>query len=212
MHISCCTIFLILEPCVFKGGLVRIHDSILMAESKYKCLLISEQTTARDVIKLLFHCYGLEPEPCSSSPNSGSSPGNSVGPGLVPAANSSSVPAGIISGSPEVVDKYCLYEHIPPVQRKLEAEEYPVYVQSQWNQPEKSRLVLRLVEEIEVDAVFARPARIIEVEDHCQLGQDDSMLMHLDTSYCSSGESTASSEFSALRFRDSPMSASSRYV
>ena len=186
---------------------MRIHDSILMAESKYKCLLISEQTTARDVIKLLFHCYGLEPEPCSSSsPSSGSSPGNSVGPGLVPAANSSSVPAGIISGSPEVVDKYCLYEHIPPVQRKLEAEEYPVYVQSQWNQPEKSRLVLRLVEEIEVDAVFARPARIIEVEDQLQ---DDS-LMHLDTSYCSSGESTASSEFSALRFRDSPMSASSR--
>ena len=187
---------------------MRIHDSILMAESKYKCLLISEQTTARDVIKLLFHCYGLEPEPCSSSPSSGSSPGNSVGPGLVPAANSSSVPAGIISSSPEVVDKYCLYEHIPPVQRKLEAEEYPVYVQSQWNQPEKSRLVLRLVEEIEVDAVFARPARIIEVEDQLQ---DDS-LMHLDTSYCSSGESTASSEFSALRFRDSPMSASSRYV
>ena len=28
-----------------KGGLVRIHDSILMAESKYKCLLISEHTT-----------------------------------------------------------------------------------------------------------------------------------------------------------------------
>ena len=28
-----------------KGGLVRIYDSILMAESKYKCLLISEHTT-----------------------------------------------------------------------------------------------------------------------------------------------------------------------
>ena len=26
-----------------KGGIVRIHDSILMAESKYKCLLISDQ-------------------------------------------------------------------------------------------------------------------------------------------------------------------------
>ena len=140
-----------------------------MAESKYKCLLISEQTTARDVIKLLFHCYGLEPE--------------------------------------TQVDKYCLYEHLPPVQRKLEADECPVYVQSQWNQPDKSRLVLRLTEEME-DSVFARPARIIEVEDH-SVDQEDS-LMHLDTSYCSSGESTASSEFSALRFRDSPMSASSR--
>ena len=43
-----------------KGGLVRIHDSVLMAESKYKCLLISEQTTVREVITILFHCYGLE--------------------------------------------------------------------------------------------------------------------------------------------------------
>jgi len=43
-----------------RGGLVRIHDSVLMAESKYKCLLISEQTTVREVITILFHCYGLE--------------------------------------------------------------------------------------------------------------------------------------------------------
>ena len=146
-----------------KGGLVRIHDSVLMAESKYKCLLISEQTTARDVIKLLFHCYGLE----------------------------------------DSLDKYCLYEHIPPVQRKLEPDEFPVYVQSQWTNSEKSRLVLRLEDEHEETAsqVFARPARVISEEDE----------MNLDTSYCSSGESTASSsEFSALRFRDSPMSASSR--
>lgn len=43
-----------------KGGIVRIHDSILMAESKYKCLLISDQTTVGEVISILFHCYGLE--------------------------------------------------------------------------------------------------------------------------------------------------------
>ena len=43
-----------------KGGLVRIHDSVLMAESKYKCLLISDQTSVREVINILFHCYGLE--------------------------------------------------------------------------------------------------------------------------------------------------------
>merc|ERR1712141_346217 len=43
-----------------RGGLVRIHDSVLMAESRYKCLLISEQTTVREVITILFHCYGLE--------------------------------------------------------------------------------------------------------------------------------------------------------
>jgi hypothetical protein len=149
-----------------KGGLVRVHDSILMAESKYKCLMISEQTTARDVIKLLFHCYGLTSEADGE------------------------------------VDKYCLYEHISPnaIQRRLESDEYPVYVQSQWVYPDQSRLVLRLIEE--ECSVFARPARIIEV--------DSPEDMHLDTSYCSSGESTASSEFSALRFRDSPMSASSR--
>ena len=43
-----------------KGGLVRIHDSVLMAESKYKCLLISDNTTVNEVISILFHCYGLE--------------------------------------------------------------------------------------------------------------------------------------------------------
>ena len=43
-----------------RGGLVRIHDSVLMAESKYKCLLISENTTVREVVTILFHCYGLE--------------------------------------------------------------------------------------------------------------------------------------------------------
>lgn len=43
-----------------RGGLVRIHDSVLMAESQYKCLLISENTTVGEVINILFHCYGLE--------------------------------------------------------------------------------------------------------------------------------------------------------
>jgi hypothetical protein len=43
-----------------RGGLVRIHDSVLMAESRYKCLLISEHTTVREVVTILFHCYGLE--------------------------------------------------------------------------------------------------------------------------------------------------------
>ena len=43
-----------------KGGLVRVHDSVLMAESKYKCLLISTETTVRDVIRILLSCYSLE--------------------------------------------------------------------------------------------------------------------------------------------------------
>ena len=43
-----------------KGGLVRVHDSILMAESKYKALLIAEHTTVEDVVRILLNCYGLE--------------------------------------------------------------------------------------------------------------------------------------------------------
>jgi len=43
-----------------KGGLVRVHDSVLMNESKYKSLLISEDTTVEEVVRILLHCYGLE--------------------------------------------------------------------------------------------------------------------------------------------------------
>lgn len=43
-----------------KGGLVKVHDSILMAESKYKCLLIAEHTTVEEVVRILLHCYNLE--------------------------------------------------------------------------------------------------------------------------------------------------------
>ena len=43
-----------------KGGLVKVYDSVLMEESQYKCLLISEETSVEDVIKLLLYCYGLE--------------------------------------------------------------------------------------------------------------------------------------------------------
>ena len=42
-----------------KGGLVRIHDSILMAESKYKCLLISEHTTGElhPIVIFFYHTF-----------------------------------------------------------------------------------------------------------------------------------------------------------
>ena len=50
-----------------KGGLVRIHASVLMPESKYKCLLLSESTTVAEVIRILFHCYGLESKRGSGS-------------------------------------------------------------------------------------------------------------------------------------------------
>ena len=39
---------------------MRIYDSVLMSGSVYKSLIISEITTVRDVIRLLFRCYNLE--------------------------------------------------------------------------------------------------------------------------------------------------------
>ena len=42
------------------AGLVRVYDSVLMAESKYKALLVSENTTVEEVVRMLFHCYGLD--------------------------------------------------------------------------------------------------------------------------------------------------------
>ena len=42
-----------------KGGLVRVYDSVLMKESNFKSLLISSDTTVEDVVRILFHCYGL---------------------------------------------------------------------------------------------------------------------------------------------------------
>ena len=46
-----------------KGGLVRVYDSVLMTESQYKSLLISDETTVEDVVRILFHCYGMEQLP-----------------------------------------------------------------------------------------------------------------------------------------------------
>ena len=43
-----------------KGGVVKVHDSILMEESQYKCLFISEETSVEEVINILLHCYGME--------------------------------------------------------------------------------------------------------------------------------------------------------
>ncbi|XP_043193154.1 uncharacterized protein LOC122391487 [Amphibalanus amphitrite] len=40
-----------------RGGLVKVFDSVLMAGSKYKSLLISERTTVDQVIQLVLNCY-----------------------------------------------------------------------------------------------------------------------------------------------------------
>ncbi|XP_037069322.1 uncharacterized protein LOC119090599, partial [Pollicipes pollicipes] len=39
------------------GGLVKVFDSVLLAESKYKSLLVSERTTVDQMIQLLLNCY-----------------------------------------------------------------------------------------------------------------------------------------------------------
>jgi hypothetical protein len=41
------------------GGLIRVHTSALQQTSQYKSLLISEQTTADELLSLLLSCYNL---------------------------------------------------------------------------------------------------------------------------------------------------------
>ncbi|KAK8376453.1 hypothetical protein O3P69_009834 [Scylla paramamosain] len=40
-----------------RGGVVKIHDTVLMPGSQYKSLLVSDRTTAEDVVQLLLNCY-----------------------------------------------------------------------------------------------------------------------------------------------------------
>ncbi|XP_014235756.1 nuclear transcription factor Y subunit gamma [Trichogramma pretiosum] len=40
-----------------RGGLVKIYDSAIMPASKYKSLLVSEQTTVDELIQMLLSCY-----------------------------------------------------------------------------------------------------------------------------------------------------------
>ena len=37
-----------------------VFYSILMTESQYKSLLISEKTDVEDMVRILFHCYVME--------------------------------------------------------------------------------------------------------------------------------------------------------
>lgn len=40
-----------------RGGVIKVHDTVLMPGSQYKSLLVSERTTAEDVVQLLLNCY-----------------------------------------------------------------------------------------------------------------------------------------------------------
>ncbi|KAJ8915599.1 hypothetical protein NQ315_003379 [Exocentrus adspersus] len=40
-----------------RGGLVKVHDSVLNSNSQYKSLLVSARTTVDELIALLLNCY-----------------------------------------------------------------------------------------------------------------------------------------------------------
>ncbi|XP_042861634.1 uncharacterized protein LOC122246902 [Penaeus japonicus] len=48
---------------VRRGGLLRVHDSILMPGSQYKSLLVSYRTTAEELVQLLLNCYNSKEPP-----------------------------------------------------------------------------------------------------------------------------------------------------
>eukprot|EP00095_Tigriopus_kingsejongensis_P003107 maker-scaffold428_size174301-snap-gene-0.24 protein:Tk03107 transcript:maker-scaffold428_size174301-snap-gene-0.24-mRNA-1 annotation:"PREDICTED: uncharacterized protein LOC101738478" len=198
-----------------KGGVVRIYDSVLMAESKYKCLLISENTTADEVVEILFHCYGWDGEQSQTKWH--------INPKFS-------------------MKRYCIFEQNPSrtFERRLGSQERPVQVQSAWPNPSNCMLVLRLIQPTPsssspVQMLIEEEETLVddvEDEENCarrqsnhlppmsqsssvfspdRVSEDGGCVDELETSYASSAESTASSsEYSALRFRDSPASSSSR--
>ena len=147
-----------------KGAVVRVYDSVLMAESKYKCLLISEDTTAEEVIRILFHCYGLD--------------------------------------RIEQAERYCIVAEptkdvsAADTNRRLRMDERPVMIQGSWPSPGHAMFVLRL-------APLTPDSNSLAGE----LMMADSISGAEESSSTSSG-----SDFSALRFRDSPISTSTRFV
>lgn len=40
-----------------RGGVIKVHDTVLMPGSQYKSLLVSDRTTAEEVVQLLLNCY-----------------------------------------------------------------------------------------------------------------------------------------------------------
>ena len=43
-----------------RGGVVKVEAGVLMSESRYKCLYISEETDSAELVALLLRCYGLD--------------------------------------------------------------------------------------------------------------------------------------------------------
>ena len=140
-----------------KGGVVRVYDSVLMAESKYKCLLISESTTAEEVIRMLFRCYGF---------------------------------------NTDRVQRFCVVEQdvSTGLERRMANEERPVLVQSTWME---DQAVMRFV---------LKKAKGSNGIYHDKYDNNIGGLSEEDED----DDGTSSSDYSALRFRESPVSSSTR--
>eukprot|EP00094_Tigriopus_californicus_P014309 TCALIF_13874-PA protein Name:"Protein of unknown function" AED:0.28 eAED:0.28 QI:0/-1/0/1/-1/1/1/0/258 len=195
-----------------KGGVVRIYDSVLMAESKYKCLLISETTTVREVVQILFHCYGLD----ANGDQKRSSDRYCI---------FEQNPARSFERRLNSDERPILVQSLWPNPSNC------MFVLRLTHSSSSSSLSEMVVEEAEtmVDVPDDHEGEGEQQEDH---GEEESPLSQrvtssrspdtrntkipgredLDTSYGSSGESTASSDFSALRFHDSPALSSTRYA
>ena len=259
-----------------KGGLVRIYASVLMPESKYKCLLISEQTTTQEVIEILFHCYGLMDQKkyaieqfClyEQCPSQGYERRMHQDDQPVPLQSmwpsSSSVSGNLFSfvlkklSVEELANESMMYSSRPFSSDHNRFS--PSSINNHRNmakfncsdilEEDDSIELNNLVEDVIVDEVVTsvdddnnedididysnnmsvlRNGANIEAVTACDIDSNKNLKKkeysrsdvnqgpnthgnQLDTSYSSSGEcSTASSEYSALRFRDSPMSSSSR--
>lgn len=188
-----------------KGGIVRIHDSVLMAESKYKCLLISEQTTVNEVIRILFHCYGMEGTEKEENYCLYEVATNLYERRLHP--DEQPVQAQSL-WSNQAQFRFVLRKIFDPTKKsnlpwnpteKQECEHLVQIIDEKKSTTSPTTLSLcSEVEEIE---------EVVTPVDHYDGGHF--VNRDLDMSY-SSGESEASSEFSVLRFRDSPISSSNR--
>lgn len=197
-----------------KGGIVKIHDSVLMAESKYKCLLISEQTTVSEVIRILFHCYGLEAtekeekfclyEVATNLYERRLHPDEQP----VQAQSLWSNQAQFRFVLRKIPEPSLKSTHPPWIQK--ESPECDNLVQEMEG---RSNLQTTLQKTSPTPSMISLCSEVEEIEevvtpvDHFDGGHF--VNRDLDMSY-SSGESEASSEFSALRFRDSPISSSNR--
>ena len=199
-----------------KGGLVRIHASVLMPESKYKCLLISETTTVSEVINILFHCYGLEKS--GINPDQYNLYEQCLQQGYERKLQPEDQPVLVQTLWPSPSQySFVLRENqsfIPLFDQSMLDSNNEGFVDDSpcFERATKYRFSDIKEEELADIIVDEVVTSVDDDEDdyhHCPQQPESPKKTHDVSIYSSEGESL-SSEYSALRFRDSPMSASSR--